>query len=67
MKRGKELKLAESVNDLRQLEGEGFSVLKHSSVNGSINDLVTTITFNFNCGIYFVTLKINIFAPDFII
>ena len=55
----------------------GFSVLKHSSINGSINvcfsscvvtinDWVITITSYFNCGIYFMTLKTNIFAPIFI-
>ena len=37
-KRGREWKLGESKNDVRQLEGGGLSVLKHSSVNGSIND-----------------------------
>ena len=37
-KRGRERKLGESKNDVMQLEGGGLSVLKHSSVNGSIND-----------------------------
>ena len=37
-KRGRERKLGESMNDVRQLEGGGLSVLKHSSVNGSINE-----------------------------
>ena len=36
-KRVRKRKLGESMNDVRQLEC-GFSVLKHSSVNGSINE-----------------------------
>ena len=36
-KRGREWKLGESMNDVRQLEGGSLLVLKHSLVNGSIN------------------------------
>ena len=70
-KRGRELKLGESMNDVRQLEGGDLLVLKHSSVNGSINerfssfvatiyDWVTTITFGLNCGFYLLALEIKI-------
>ena len=38
LKRGRKRKLGESMNDVRQLEGGGFSVLKNSLVNGSINE-----------------------------
>ena len=41
------MEIGESMNDVRQLEGGGLLVLKHSSVNGSINEcfslFVTTI------------------------
>ena len=35
---GRMRKLGETMNDVRQLEGGGFLVLKHSSLNGSINE-----------------------------
>ena len=40
--RGRELKLGESMNDVRQLEGGGLSILKHSSVNRSINEFFSS-------------------------
>ena len=57
-KRGRKRKLGESMNEVRQLEGAGFSVLRCSSVNekknecfslcvATINDQVTTITLEF--------------------
>ena len=37
-KRGRKRKLGESMKYVRQLEGGGFLVFKHSSVNGLINE-----------------------------
>ena len=47
-KRGRERKLDESKNDVRQLQGGGLSVLKHSSVNGSINDCFSSFVATIN-------------------
>ena len=38
LNRGRKRKLGESMNDVRQLEEGGLSVLKHSSINGLINE-----------------------------
>ena len=41
-------KLGKSRNDVRQLKGGGFSVLKHSSVNGSINECFSSFVATIN-------------------
>ena len=41
-------KFGESMNDVKQLEGGGLSVLKHSSVNDSINECLS---------LFFVTIN----------
>ena len=47
-KRGREQKLGESMNDVRQLEGGGLLVLKHSSVNGLINECFSSFLVTIN-------------------
>ena len=47
-KKGRKRKLGESMNDVRQLEGGGFSVLKHSSVNGSTNECFSSFVVKIN-------------------
>ena len=44
-KRERKQKLGESMNDVRQLEG---GVLKHSSVNGSINECFSSFVATIN-------------------
>ena len=41
-------KFGESMNDVKQLEGGGLSVLKHSSVNGSINECFSSFVQTIN-------------------
>ena len=47
-KGGRKWKLGESVNDVRRLEGGELSVLKCSSVNGSLNECFSSYVATIN-------------------
>ena len=46
--RGRKRKLGERMNDVRQLEGGGLSILKQSLVNGSINECFSSFVVTIN-------------------